>query len=132
MSVYTEIKKKSYPIIEEYRNDLINIDKEWITDNPGVPFLHYTRNWGTHMIVLGPAEGYPKMGELVPYLFGQAGRDHILRQKMESAVYFDKNEKIELIQYYDGETVKTIDKKQALEIVRVYSDKIHKEFWRMK
>lgn len=132
MSVYTEIKKKSYPIITDYQNDLIVIDKEWMTDNPGVPFLHYTRDWGTHMLILGPAGDYPPAGETVPYLFGQAGRDHILRQKMESAVYFDKNEKIELIQYYDSKTVKTIDKKQALELVRVYSDKIHKEFRGMK
>ncbi len=128
MSVYTDIKEKSFPIIESYHDDLVKHDKRWITDNPGVPFVHYTRIWGTHLISFDPVTSYPGKNVLVPYMFGRAGRDRILRGKMESGLYFDKSNQIKLIQYFDGSTIKTIKKPAALKLMQDYTRLMYREF----
>jgi hypothetical protein len=50
----------------------------WVLDHPGVPFIHVTRNWGTHLIGFLPLSAYPPAGQSVPYLFGMADREKML------------------------------------------------------
>ena len=54
MNVYEELQEMSLPLLEAYETDLTH-DKNWIEENPGVPFMHYTRATGTHLISFSSA-----------------------------------------------------------------------------
>ena len=56
MNICEELHKKSLRLLEAYETDLA-IDRKWIEENPDVPFLHYTRTTGTHLITMPKDEG---------------------------------------------------------------------------
>jgi hypothetical protein len=80
-TVYEQLESHVLPQMEGYTEDLTKHDRQWIEDNPGVPFIHMTRSTGTIIIGLHSADSdyFPKYGETVRYLFGFVGRQHILR-----------------------------------------------------
>lgn len=71
-------------LVQHYRDDLIKHDLSWITKNPEVPFLHVARLTGTTLIPLWPHDhaDLPPAGQEIPYLFGRADREHIVRQAL--------------------------------------------------
>jgi len=58
METYEELRNKVAGYITAYHDDLKKHDRDWIDSNPGVPFIHYTRSYGTHILPLPPAETY--------------------------------------------------------------------------
>ena len=132
MSVYEQLHKKSRPLLEAYETDL-NHDKDWIKDNPRVPFLHYTRATGTHLIPLNPSDTYPPAGTKVKYLFGRADREHILQGKLEMQAWFENalREPPRLILYYDGRTLQPVALTKAREVLEDYAQAIRSK-WELK
>lgn len=126
---YEKLKALCLPHLEAFQTDLLVHDKRSIEDNPGVPFLHFTRAWGTHMVVLIDAKDYPGDGEVVPYLFGRATREHVLAQTVRIVEYMPKMDRQKCVCYFDGATLKTITQQQAEEIARRYVRKIRRA-WR--
>jgi hypothetical protein len=131
-SIYNELYKISSPKLKGYRTDLTKIDKEWIEKNKGVPFIHYTRENGTHILELFPVEHFPAPGEYVKFLFNMVDRRTLLDRTCEMAAYvelYDKREGYNFtVCYYDGCSLKVIDHKKAIEIVRIYKNSILKEW----
>ena len=118
-SIYLQVKELSSPIIKMYRDDLLKHDRSALTKDKGkTPFLHFTGETGTHLYFLFPAdyEGWPKPGEIVPYLFGRADRRHILNEQRNVIHAMDKHHWKELILYWNGRTLKQIDMDRAKEI----------------
>ena len=78
-TIYQQLKGRVLHLLEGYREDLTKHDRNWLEANPDTPFLHATRRLGTDLLELCPADQYPAKGELVPYLFGEADREHMAR-----------------------------------------------------
>ena len=115
MTLYDQLYELSSPILKNYRDDLEHCDKEHCEAWPDVPFIHYTRENGTHMVVLQPSDQYPKDGEKVRYLFGEVNREGLLQKKMEEhdALMATFGSVIELILYFDGADLVQIDADRA-------------------
>ena len=129
--IYQELERLCLPILESYLDDLIKHDRAAITDR--TPFLHFTGSTGTHMIRLYPAdhEMWPNNGEQVPYLFGIANREHILKNGVVEAVaYMPKVNRNQLALYYDGTKLHKISQHNAEEVSRIYADGIRKQWKR--
>ena len=121
-NVYEQIDEKSRPLLEAYETDL-NHDKDWIENNPGVPFLHYTRATGTHLIPMNPSDTYPPAGTKVKYLFGRADREYILQGKLEMQDWFEDplRDTPRLVLYYDGQKLQPVTLAKAREIIEDYA-----------
>jgi len=85
----SEMFKRVENRVVAYEGD-IEIDRETIAKYPGCEFLLYARDWGTHLLMLPGLIDLPSRGEQVPYLFGTADREKIIRDKLNSARYFVK------------------------------------------
>jgi len=116
------------PLMTSYKKDLLFHDMNFLKENPGVKFIHFTRETGTAIEGLWPAEKYPAAGKSVAYLFGTATREHILSQLLAVVEYFTKNE-CEKILYYNGKTLRSITIQRAFDIVREYTNNI-KYHWK--
>lgn len=124
--VYDLVHAKASPLIKHYRNDLEVIDREVIEKFPGVPFIHYTREMGTHIICMPDAndENWPKHGEKIRYLFGNASRYHILDEKLSIAKYMSKNEAVLLTLHFDGYKVRVISNADAESLILGYQTNV--------
>lgn len=129
-SIYEQLCVECDGFIRAYRDDLIKHDKAEIEENPGVPFLHTTREMGTTMTFLTPAEDYPAPGEKVPYVFGTADRWHILKEKRGAVDWYRRNIPDALWHYFDGKELRRITLDEADEIVSDYIDGV-KYVWRV-
>lgn len=127
MTVYDELLESVSPIVEHYRTDL-DIDRQMIDDNPGMPFLHWTSESGTHLVMLHPAdhEDFPPKGEWVPYLFGTADRYHILNGVKSYAECLKDTH--QLVHYFDGKRLRKIDPAQAVKIASDYVKRVEGEW----
>ena len=127
--VMKEVKKKATPLMGGYLTDLEH-DGQDIKEHPfRCPFVHLTRELGTHIIPLSPIEMYPKKHEVAPYLFGKADRYHILQDSKLNALEYHKSALTFLqINYYDGWNYKTISFSQAYRILKDYSDHMLAKF----
>jgi len=116
IDVYNRIKKNSLPLLEDYKTDLLQHDFKQITSIEWTSFIHFTRNSGTHLLKLSTV-GYPKKNEIVPYLFSQADRLHILKELY--TVFETLQGSALIIQYYDfnNDTVKIISSESAESLI---------------
>lgn len=130
MTTYEQVHKLSRWRLQRFETDLEKWDREIIEKHPGVPFLHFTRDMGTHIAMLYPADEYPPRGERVPYLFGTADRDHILDQVIGMVQHFidSCNPPARLVLYFDGSRVREISVSRAMEIARDYVRRIRYEW----
>lgn len=103
MSVHDQLVELCDTHIQRYRNDLLVHDKSEIERNPGIPFLHWTRESGTSLAMMHPTHNLPASGEIVPILFGEGGRDILVRNVVEMAEYHNRDNRISLTLYCDGE-----------------------------
>ena len=118
--VHDKIFENCDHIVKAYRDDLIKHDKNFIEEYAGTPFLHFAREYGTHIIFLNTDEQLPAAGEQVPYLFGHADRDHIAKQVPAMVECIKKCATTKMIQYFNGKTVKTITLEHAENIAHSY------------
>jgi hypothetical protein len=124
MSVYQELESLCLPLITHWREDLTKHDREGIKDNPGTPFLHWTRDTGTNICFLVPWDAYPKRGELVRYLFGEVDREHLLREFVVFAEYHAQginDPKQYTVHYFNGKALKQITVQEAVKIAKEYA-----------
>jgi hypothetical protein len=110
----------SLPLISHYQDDLMVHDLRAISENPKTPFLHVTRDYGTYLTMLVPADAYPAAGEMVPYLFGTADRRHILKGKGAEIDYAEKNHPNATVRHFDGATLCRVSYAQARQIIADY------------
>lgn len=127
-SVYKQLRDSCYPLITDYHADLTKHDRRAIQKNPGVPFLHWTRAMGTHIVVLYPAEHYPAKGVCVPFLFGQADRTHMLDSVVSLAEHCSKEDRTVVAHYYDGTKLRSVTADQAIKIARDYKQSVLAEW----
>ena len=121
-SIYIQLKERALPILKFYKEDLTKHDKRELRKNPGVPFLHFTGDTGTHMGFLLPSEKYPE-GQ-VPYLFATADKWHILEQQKVMVKCMRKVNRQSLILYFDGKKLHNITQDKAEAIIADYVRKI--------
>lgn len=122
-SVYDQLEAACLPLITAFHNDLLVHDLAIIADHPGVPFLHWTRDTGTTIVMLTPAAEYPGRGVRVPYLFGTADRWHIVSQVTEIAAYHLKpsNDPARYTcHHWDGSRLRRITVEQAVKVAAEY------------
>jgi len=130
-NVYEQLDERSLPLLEAYQTDLTH-DRDWIENNPGVLFMHYTRATGTHLIPLNPSDTYPAAGTKVKYLFGMADREHILQGKLEMQDWFENalREPPRLVLHYDGRTLQAVTMSRARRLLEDYAHTIRAE-WKL-
>jgi len=135
--VYKIIEKNSLPLMSAYQTDLTKIDREAIEAMPKlygklVPFVHITRDWGTHLDEFWPVESYPKAGERVPYLFGTVCREELADRAGSTVQYYvdRKGEQgaIKQILYFDGKKVQNISLAGASALFADYRKRIKESF----
>lgn len=114
------LKAASLPLISGYHADLLKHDRRLIRQNPDCPFLHVTRDYGTYISMLIPAEKYPPEGLLVPYLFGKVDRWHLLKELPGTIAYCEKHHPQGLVQHFDGKTLRVITYAKARQILEDY------------
>jgi len=133
MNVYEQLHEMSLPLLEAYETDLMKHDKDWIEANPGIPFMHYTRATGTHLISFSLAGSYPPPGTRVKYLFGTADREKILQDKLEMQDWFESTVRKppKLILHSDGQILTQMTLHKAREIVENYVRAIRSEWQSM-
>ena len=54
MTIYEQLEAEVLPGLKGFQTDLTVHDKRWITNNPGVPFLHFTTETSTDISSLSP------------------------------------------------------------------------------
>ena len=123
---YDQLYAECSPLLEHYRTDLTEHDKRDISARPGVPFLHWTHDSGTTIVFLAPIDDseYPAYGVRVPYLFGAAGREHILDQKVIMAEYHTRPSNGPhryTCHHFDGKRLKLVSVEKAVEIAKAYA-----------
>lgn len=132
LEAYETLHSVVFPIMEDHQNDLL-IDRDVITQNPGIPFLHWANNLSTHMTMLNPADKYPAHGVRVPYLFGTADRYHLLNEAVTMSHYFHKPTIAfkGMIHHFDGKKLKRLrDTQAAIDISHAYERRIKAEWCR--
>ena len=126
MSSYDSLFARVTDTVTDWRTDL-EADREWIEDpaNAGVPYIHVARPWGTDIVGLYPAgdSRWPSTGERIPFLFGTADREHILRTAEVTVSYRLKHDEQHAARwhYWNGcGTLREISGERALAIIRQY------------
>jgi hypothetical protein len=129
MTTFERIFEKADKVVKSYRTDL-DIDRDCINQNPGVPFIHVAREMGTHIVLMPTADTYPTEGEVVPYLMGHADRHHMLDQIPIMVKCVVDNERT--IQYFDGHTVKLITAEKAIGLAAEYVKTIRHQWYKAR
>lgn len=129
MDIHEQLKEKALHLMEAYHDDLLVHDKTELDRYPDHRFLHFTGSTGTTIITLYNADEYPNNDERVPYLFGTADRWHILKGITETLNCLPRCNRMDLILYFNGKTLKPITFERAQDIVRDYTQSI-KYHWK--
>lgn len=126
LTVEDQLIELSKPLIKHYHDDLLVHDMTWIKANPGVKFLHFTRECGTDLVGLYPHDHlkWPMAGEIVPYLFGMANREQILQRVSEVVKYRATYGLNKLTLYCNGSNVVEIRIGQAIELAQAHQQLI--------
>ena len=118
-ATYEQLERLALPHLETFRADLTEHDRRWIENNPDTPFVHMTRDTGTILTGLYPADSnaFPADGDRIPYLFGHADRWHMLR---DGTSLICRAEGEHIYHYCNGRTVRPITHAEAQTIRRDY------------
>lgn len=130
VQVYDAVYELANDTVKSYREDLTVHDQKTILNNEkDLFFIHMTRKTGTQLYMLVLPSQYPIKGEYIPYLFGKANREQLLKSNVESVKY-SANESEKFI-FYNGKEVKEITKDKVLEIIKDYEKQIIAGFQRI-
>jgi len=130
-STYILLEKKCLPFIQHYKNDLLKHDRRTIFSDPGIPFLHFTGDTGTYLIQLHKEGKYPAKGEIVPYLFGHANREHLLSEVFGCVQSMRTLNRQDLILYFNGKKLVEISQDNAERIASSYTHKIFSDWGKL-
>lgn len=134
MNIWNELFQKIDPVVKNYRED-IEMDKSSIALNEGTPFIHIARESGTHLFYLRGAkwDGWPKMYERVPYIFGTATRWGFLSGDMDELQAVLNPQTFsgpKMCHLFCGHKLWEITPERALEILKNHNEKIGAEWLR--
>lgn len=135
-AVFEQLKSACLPLMQAFENDLLTHDRNWIDRYPGIPFVHWTRPTGTWLSEMWPSNHpvFPPKGQKVPYLFGTADREHILKGQVSVADYclhYKEREGTAMAcHYFDGKTLRMIDLKKAKDILESYARQVRMDWER--
>ena len=119
-AVHAALVRECGQIVQSYREDLLVHDLRNMKKCPdGTPFLHFSRQSGTYMTMLLAADEYPAKGEWVPYLFGQADREHCLNGVWDITECCTDSGHV--CHYYDGKTLRRVTANKARQIASEYA-----------
>ena len=127
---YPELRRKVRKLIQAFHCDLDKYDRDILKAIDPTPYLHFTRELGTHLIVLRSASDYPKAGEQIPYLFGTADREHILRSGMSIFECIDRERNTLAVHHFDGAKLHEIDMDKAKRVLQDYMDDVRRQWQR--
>jgi len=123
-TIFETLKSKTESFVKHYKTDF-DRDNQCIAINKGVPFVHIARESGTNIVFFNTDLSYlPKKGERVPYLFGIADREHIVRGRVSCIEYFFKQNDKYIIHYFDGKKLTKIDFKKAIDLKNAYLNRV--------
>ena len=122
--IHEQLKAAALPLMEHYQEDLTKHDLASITRYPGTPFIHGTRSTGTYIEHMHPHDSplWPAAGERIPYLFGTATREHILKGQSTCIEDPDRGA-THTWHYYNGHNLYKITYKEALKIWKHHEQK---------
>lgn len=123
-TIFEQLVEQCERHLEAYRDDLMVHDRKNLEKNPGVPFLHWTRPTGTTLALMVGPEDYPAKGEQVPYLFGTADREHILKSVRVVAYASFQDSRHLLALHFDGEKLRPVSAKTVGRIIDEYESKV--------
>jgi len=128
-SIYEQLHAFSRPHLTAYETDLEIHDKTHLDENPGTPFLHFTRPTGTDIITLIEIEDYPPAGVYIPFLFGRVNRVELLENSIiNMGECHAKSTSNKIALYFNGKTLKKINTTQIKPIIDEYARKIRALF----
>jgi hypothetical protein len=126
-SIFEQLHDKTKNFVKHYATDFKH-DKKSIEENPGAKFVHIARSTGTSLSLFRTdLSQFPKKGEMVPYLFGTAGRERILKDSVFEIEYYSQNngnDELYKIHYFDGNRLIEIDFKKAVELKNQYINNV--------
>lgn len=117
---FIALRAACLPLIEGYHRDLLVHDRRLIRRHPKVPFIHVTRQYGSYLTLLHPAENYPPEGKEIPYIFSTADRWHLLKESGSIVAFCQKNHPDALVHYFDGQKLQVITYEKAASIIEEY------------
>jgi hypothetical protein len=122
-TIFEQLHAKTKNFVQHYATDFQH-DKKSIEENPSAKFIHIARSTGTSLSLFRTdLSHFPKKGEMVPYLFGTAARERILKNSVFEIEYYAKNcsnDQLYKIHYFDGKKLLKIDFKKAIELKNQY------------
>ena len=122
-TIFEQLHAKTKNFVQHYATDFEH-DKKSISENPGSRFVHIARSSGTSLTLFtNDLTCFPKKGEMVPYLFGTADRNKILKDSVLEIEYYAQNygnDHLYKIHYFDGKKLLKIDFKKAIELKNQY------------
>ena len=128
-SIFNQVMEQALPLIHSCLDDLLVHDRDRIDAHAGVPFLHFTGETGTYILMLIPFEEDPKAFERAPYLFSSADRYHILSGMVGMVKHMPIAKRNDLVLYYNGNgAVQRIDQKRAESVMDEYAENLRDQF----
>jgi hypothetical protein len=123
-TIFEKLLAKTDDFVVRYKSDF-EYDKKTIDENAGVPFIHIARESGTHLVMFATdLSELPKKGEKVPYMFGTASREQIIKNMVSAIEYFSNQKDNYLVHYFDGKKLSKIGFSAAIAIKNEYLDKV--------
>ncbi len=123
-TIFETLKTKTESFVKHYKTDFEH-DKKGIETSNGCPFVHIARNYGTNIVFFRTdLSELPKKGESVPYMFGTAKREQIIKDMVCAIEYFAKQNDNYLIHYFDGKKLTKIDFKKAIDLKNAYLNRV--------
>lgn len=125
---FIALREACLPHLKHYHRDLLMHDRRAIRSFPDVPYLHVTRDMGTHLQFMRPTDhpSWPAPGQEVPYLFSTADRDHLLKEAEGFIKYFIASHREEsvLVHHYDGRTLRKISYRHADDLLSRWASNV--------
>lgn len=126
-TIFEQLHAKTKNFVKHYATDSQH-DKKSIEENPKARFVHIARSTGTSLSLFRTdLTQFPKKNEMVPYLFGTAGRERILKDSVFEIEYYSQNngnDELYKIHYFDGKKLIKIDFKKAVQLKNEYVNNV--------
>ncbi len=124
MTTFESLYARVSHVVKQYRSDFPH-DRTEIERYPGVPFIHLALEYGTHIVMLHPADSpfWPPRGVEVPYLLGAATRERILLGELNGMRYLANcYREAGTWTFFDGSSLAQTDASRALATIESYAD----------
>ena len=126
-TIFEQLHAKTKNFVKHYATDFQH-DKKSIEENPKARFVQIARSTGTSLSLFRTDLTHvPKKDEMVPYLFGTAGRERILKDSVFEIEYYSQNngnDELYKIHYFDGKKLIKIDFKKAIQLKNEYVNNV--------